>query len=317
MKIFWSFIALIMLGTALLYFVPSLTAKRQQTAVSVAMSDTADEEKGPTLPAKRDGPSIQASKIEDDPADENTTSSNPKPLKALDLEFEPLEDAIPPVVEDILEIVENNVGEDSTLPAPESSSMGEAPNALVATESGLDADPASSEMAPEEESKVDTTMPNEVSVSEPDETAPSNSKERFKVQGSGTKDAPYRVTWEMLTSAYESYRPREDKNEIPEWVQMLHDKYVRISGYLAFPMLTGEVDEALVMLNQWDGCCLGVPPSPYDSIEVRLANTMIAERGAFTPFGAVEGKLLVDPYLVNGWLVGLYLMEEALVETVE
>ena len=34
--------------------------------------------------------------------------------------------------------------------------------------------------------------------------------------------------------------------------------------------IVGEVNEALVMLNQWDGCCIGVPPTPYDAVEVRL-----------------------------------------------
>lgn len=298
MRIFWSFIALILLGTALLFIVPSLAAERERTAASEAINDTPDEMKTPTLFVKHDESSVLTSKSEDDPAVEKTPLSISDPKETLDRNREPSDDAARQVIEDIQEIFADSVVEDSTPTAP-------------------DAIPASSEMTPEVETTGETTMLNAATVNTPEETAPADPKKRFKVLGSGTKDAPYRVTWELLTSAYESYRPREGKNEIPEWVQMLHDKYVKISGYLAFPMLTGEVDEALVMLNQWDGCCLGVPPSPYDSIEVRLAYTMTAERGAFTPFGAVEGKLLVDPYLVNGWLVGLYLMEEALVEMVE
>ena len=44
----------------------------------------------------------------------------------------------------------------------------------------------------------------------------------------------------------------------------LTSEHVEITGYVAFPMLMDEADELLVMLNQWDGCCIGVPPTPYD-----------------------------------------------------
>ena len=66
------------------------------------------------------------------------------------------------------------------------------------------------------------------------------------------------------------------------------------------------------MLNQWDGCCIGVPPTPYDAIEVKLLEP--AKRGgrhASFNFGGVRGTFRVDPYLVENWLVGLYILDGA------
>ncbi|MHC4990995.1 MAG: hypothetical protein ACYTGC_08440 [Planctomycetota bacterium] len=137
---------------------------------------------------------------------------------------------------------------------------------------------------------------------------------RFTLRGAGSADDPYRISWEHLVSASESYRPREGQTEIPAWVQLLHDKHVKITGYLAFPLASQTVDEALIMLNQWDGCCIGVPPSPYDGVEVRLEEPYELKPGHFARYGTIEGLLKVDPYLVNEWLVGLSMLEEASME---
>ncbi|MHC5002608.1 MAG: hypothetical protein ACYTJ0_05750 [Planctomycetota bacterium] len=135
--------------------------------------------------------------------------------------------------------------------------------------------------------------------------------DRFVLRGSGSADDPYRVSWEHLVAAVETYQPRKGKKEIPAWVQMLHGTHVKLTGYLAFPLASQTVDEALIMLNQWDGCCIGVPPSPYDGVEVRLGKAIELKEGHFFRFGSVTGEFKVDPYLVNDWLVGLYLIEEA------
>ena len=84
---------------------------------------------------------------------------------------------------------------------------------------------------------------------------------------------------------------------------------MKISGYLAFPLVAPTSSECLVMLNQWDGCCIGVPPTPYDAVEIKLAKPMQGWKRHTFNFGAVEGTLKVEPYLVENWLVGLYLME--------
>ena len=70
----------------------------------------------------------------------------------------------------------------------------------------------------------------------------------------------------------------------------------------------------MVMLNMWDGCCVGVPPTPYDAIEVRLTETIPAEDARYLTYGTMTGKFKVDPYVLNGWLMGMYLMDDATVE---
>jgi hypothetical protein len=138
--------------------------------------------------------------------------------------------------------------------------------------------------------------------------------DRFIVSGAGTEKDPYRITWEMLVSANETYRPRLGKTELPARIKMLDGKHVKITGYLAFPLAAQEIEEALVMLNQWDGCCIGVPPSPYDALETRLSEPLKFDKGHVFQYGTASGRLKIDPYLVNNWLVGLYLLEDASIE---
>ncbi|MEO0512335.1 MAG: DUF3299 domain-containing protein [Planctomycetota bacterium] len=130
--------------------------------------------------------------------------------------------------------------------------------------------------------------------------------------GSGTQDDPYVVAWDTLLSAKATYQPREQKTSFPPQVEALDGKWVRLEGYALFPLANPQPRELLVMLNPWDGCCIGVPPSPYDAVEVTLARSVGDERFAQT--GAVVGTLRVDPYLVGNWLVGLYTISEATFE---
>jgi hypothetical protein len=135
---------------------------------------------------------------------------------------------------------------------------------------------------------------------------------KYEIRGEGTAENPYRVSWECLASASESYIPRLNEHDLPQRVAMLDGTWVQVEGYLAFPLMVSETKELLVMLNQWDGCCIGVPPTPYDAIEVKLLEA--AKRSgahATFNFGGVKGKLKIDPYLVENWLVGLYLLEDA------
>lgn len=134
--------------------------------------------------------------------------------------------------------------------------------------------------------------------------------DRFILKGSGTREDPYVTTWEMLVSAQESYQPRLGRKIIPDRLKMLDGKWIRIAGFIAFPLMAQSQDEMLMMLNQWDGCCIGVPPTPYDAIEVKLK---AAAKGddRLRVSGSVTGILRVDPYLVKDWLVSLYLMDDA------
>ncbi|MEZ6318627.1 MAG: hypothetical protein R3B49_07740 [Phycisphaerales bacterium] len=132
----------------------------------------------------------------------------------------------------------------------------------------------------------------------------------IKVPGKGTAESPYIVDWSALTSAHRVYDPRKGKKDLPAWVGALNGKRVRLTGYLLLPLTGSGTDELLIMQNQWDGCCIGVPPTPYDAVEVRMRRPLDTSRGA-PGFGSLEGKFKVEPYIVSDWLLGLYLLEDA------
>ena len=136
----------------------------------------------------------------------------------------------------------------------------------------------------------------------------------WTITGEGSKETPYEITWEFLSSAQETYMPRLAEKKLPARIAFLSGKHVRISGYLAFPLIAPTASECLVMLNQWDGCCIGVPPTPYDAVEVKLGISMKGWKKHTLNFGAVSGVFKVEPYLVENWLVGLYMLEGATVD---
>jgi hypothetical protein len=131
---------------------------------------------------------------------------------------------------------------------------------------------------------------------------------KFLVKGEGTLENPYQVTWELLTSVDAEFDPHAGKKKLPYRIAMLHDKYIKLGGFIAFPMNMQQPKELLLMLNQWDGCCIGVPPTPYDAIEVTL-DTMVEGEDRFATNGSLIGKFQVKPYVVGDWLVGLYVMD--------
>lgn len=140
--------------------------------------------------------------------------------------------------------------------------------------------------------------------------------DKYTVKGDGTEANPYQLSWELLTSIQESYDPRVGKKTLPERLTMFDNKYIQLTGYVAFPLFVEEPKELLSMLNQWDGCCIGVPPTPYDAVEVHLKE-VVSKDQRLAVFGTVQGKFQVKPYLAGDWLVGLYILEEAKVAAKE
>ena len=134
---------------------------------------------------------------------------------------------------------------------------------------------------------------------------------KWPIGGDGSPERPYEVTWDLLLSAKETYQPRLGEFVIPQRVALLDGAHVRISGYVAFPIVASEADECLLMLNQWDGCCIGVPPSPYDGIEAKLVRSQDNSRKHLFLYGTLTGVFHVDPFVQGKWLVGLYTMTGA------
>ncbi|MEL6739452.1 MAG: DUF3299 domain-containing protein, partial [Planctomycetota bacterium] len=111
-------------------------------------------------------------------------------------------------------------------------------------------------------------------------------------------------------SIQQTYAPDVGKTELPEWTAPLEGKHIRVTGHLLLPLVATGTSELLVMQNPWDGCCLGVPPTPYDAVEVRLTQALNID-STWANYGTIEGTLTVDPYVVSGFLLGLYLINDA------
>lgn len=134
---------------------------------------------------------------------------------------------------------------------------------------------------------------------------------RYTILGSGTELDPYRITWDLLKSAYETIDLNGSRVTPPKRLEMLNGTYVQISGYLAPPLWGQETKELLVMFNRWDGCCVGLPPTPFDCIEAQLATPMKLGAAHTISYGTIRGKFIVEPFKAGTFLIGLYRLEEA------
>ena len=134
---------------------------------------------------------------------------------------------------------------------------------------------------------------------------------RYTILGSGTELDPYRITWDLLKSAYETMDLNGSRVTPPKRLEMLNGTYVQISGYLAPPLWGQETKELLVMLNRWDGCCVGLPPTPFDCIEAQLAVPMKLGAAHTISYGTIRGKFIVEPFKAGTFLIGLYRLEDS------
>lgn len=134
---------------------------------------------------------------------------------------------------------------------------------------------------------------------------------RFLVRGRGTQEDPLRVPWELLRATQETFDPSLDRHDLPSRVTVLSGQVVRLTGYFATASGEEQTRELLLMFNKWDGCCLGLPPTPYDAVEVKLTGPVALRGKHMIRYGTITGRFSCDPFLVAGWLVGLYRMEDA------
>ena len=135
---------------------------------------------------------------------------------------------------------------------------------------------------------------------------------RFTVRGGGTERDPYAITWDLLGTARSSIDPAEGMTEVPPYLALLDGTWIRISGFYSSPLLAqDEVSELLVSLDSWDGCCIGLPPSPFDCLEVQLRAPLSMRGKHLIRFGTVTGRMKIEPFVVGNWLMGLYRLEDA------
>jgi hypothetical protein len=67
----------------------------------------------------------------------------------------------------------------------------------------------------------------------------------------------------------------------------------------------------LLTLNRWDGCCIGLPPTPFDAIDTTLAAPLDLKGLHLFRFGTFRGRLVVEPFAAGTFLLGLYRLEDA------
>ena len=286
MKAVWTIVALLLLGGLVVLLQPPASGIRGELAA------------GPELP----GLAPRQSTV----ADSHATSDARPPADV-------------PVEEPIL--VKETVPEPASapIPEPEPGPTGSAPAEVAAVEAAAsvpDATPrptGGAEFRPEIPTIPEAELLPSRFVRLPDGAI--SIDDAWTVRGAGTADEPYEVSWEFLSSAQEDYMPRLGEKKLPARIAFLSGKRVKIAGFLAFPLVAPTSSECLLMLNQWDGCCIGIPPTPYDAVEVKLAAQIKGWKRHTINFGSIEGTFKVEPYLVENWLVGLYLIEGAKIDT--
>ena len=92
---------------------------------------------------------------------------------------------------------------------------------------------------------------------------------------------------------------------------------IRIARVPAYsPHAVAEHAVALLLtLNRWDGCCIGLPPTPFDAIDVTMRTPQPLEGAHLIRFGTFRGRLSVSVFEIGGFLLGLYRLEDTTFET--
>jgi hypothetical protein len=134
---------------------------------------------------------------------------------------------------------------------------------------------------------------------------------RYRLIGTGSPDDPYRISWELLTSAARFIDPTQHALAPPPWVRAVDGTYVEISAYYSTAVRVASTRHVLLTLNRWDGCCIGLPPTPFDAIDTTLAAPLDMKGLHLFRFGTFRGRLVVEPFAAGTFLLGLYRLEDA------
>jgi hypothetical protein len=352
MKIFWILIGIIALVTAGMFIMPTKTATPVTPTSLGAPINNASEQPEAQQPADIDNAHVETLAAEPaptpDPAVEMAAQPAPKPdtTPLLDVEPEPTATQSPVAASDpatgVVVPKEPRLSPEALAWLATTFGDGDASSGTTdVTKPGTISDntnaasPATAEPAIDVVSTAQVGPPLPSALPAPSVQIPSAPAEpkvaidhvehradgtirvgdRWTIKGEGTADSPYVVEWQMLQSAGRIYQPQQGREELPAWAELIGGKRIKLTGYTMLPM-TGETqNQMLVMLNQWDGCCIGVPPTPYDAAEVTLSKSLAPSAAAIghqgsSLYGDIEGTLKIDPYIVRGWLLGLYVIED-------
>ena len=134
---------------------------------------------------------------------------------------------------------------------------------------------------------------------------------RFRIIGNGSPDDPYRISWELLTSASTFVDPEQKALTPPPWVRALEGSYIEISAYYSTALRVPTTKHLLLTFNRWDGCCIGLPPTAFDAIDTTLAAALDMRGEHLFRYGTFRGRLVVEPFMAGTYLLGLYRLEDA------
>lgn len=129
--------------------------------------------------------------------------------------------------------------------------------------------------------------------------------------GAGTERQPFRVSWELLGQASGHVRGDGTIDAMPRTLELLGGTWIEVSGYYAPAIIAPSTDELVLMLNRWDGCCIGLPPTPYDSALVKTRTPIDFSLQHQIRFGTLRGRLVLEPFALGGLVLGLYRIEDA------
>ena len=138
---------------------------------------------------------------------------------------------------------------------------------------------------------------------------------KYLVRGSGSESDPYQISWELLTSAARTVDASKSIYEVPGRIADLRGAWVQISGYWAPPLQVFQTKEAMFMLNKWDGCCIGLPPTPFDSIEATFTKPFAVQGQHLYRYGTIKGRLEIEPFAAGMFLLGFYRLHDAVMES--
>lgn len=129
--------------------------------------------------------------------------------------------------------------------------------------------------------------------------------------GAGTERQPFRVSWDLLGRASGHVRGDGTLDAMPPTLVLLGGTWIELSGYYAPAIIAPSTDELVIMLNRWDGCCIGLPPTPYDSALVKTRAPVDFSLQHQFRFGTIRGRLVLEPFALGGLVLGLYRIEDA------
>jgi hypothetical protein len=129
--------------------------------------------------------------------------------------------------------------------------------------------------------------------------------------GAGTERQPFRVSWDLLGRASGHVRGDGTLDAMPPTLVLLGGTWIELSGYYAPAIIAPSTNELVIMLNRWDGCCIGLPPTPYDSALVKTRAPVDFSLQHQFRFGTIRGRLVLEPFALGGLVLGLYRIEDA------